>query len=152
MKPTIKDIERLVSALMETVQNIERAKRKGMASQFVIIQTIAASPNTTISEISQETGLHLSYVTRQIQEIEKLGLVEIAVNPADRRSRLVKLSNAGTAEIDRLKKIGLQRFASFVSDWDGSDVRKLADLLERFERSKAKVVDQIPPPTRRDHT
>lgn len=149
MTPTTADIQRLVTALMECVRSIERAKRKGLASQLVLLQAIAAHKSAQPSALSVELGFHLSYLTRQIQALERTGFVDIQVNPKDGRSRLVKLTKSGRAELKRLTQIGLQRFALFVQDWTVTEVQTLASLLEKFEQSKADCSQREPPPRRR---
>lgn len=152
MKPTNDDVQRLVTALMECVRSIERAKRKGLASQFVIMQVLAAQKQALPSALSAETGFHLSYVTRQIQALERLGFVKVSANPADGRSRLVTLTKAGRAEIGHLAKVGLKRFSLFVADWDSSEVQLLASLLEKFEKSKADVNKRVQQPMGRTNS
>ncbi len=38
-----------------------------------------------------------------------------------------------------LQQMGLERFATFVADWEPDDVRMLTSLLEKLEQSKAAV-------------
>ena len=52
------------------------------------------------------------------------------------------------AEIERLKEQALQRFASFVADWDAKDVRTFTQLLIKFEQSKAHAVTAAKPSVR----
>jgi MarR family transcriptional regulator, temperature-dependent positive regulator of motility len=129
----------MVAALMATVTSIERAKSRGKASELVALQAIAAHGNVQPSTLSVELRLHQSSVTRQIQAFERAGFVKVAANPADGRSCHVSLTAAGRAELRRLTQFGLKRFALFVEEWDAKDVRTLARLLERFEKSKAEV-------------
>jgi hypothetical protein len=62
--------------------------------------------------------------------------------PDDARSLLVSLTAAGVAEQQRLREVGLDRFALFVAEVTPEEVRTLADLLEKLERSKAAVAAQ----------
>lgn len=41
--------------------------------------------------------------------------------------------------MDLLQQMGLERFATFVVDWEPDEVRMLTSLLEKLERSKAAV-------------
>jgi DNA-binding MarR family transcriptional regulator len=136
----------MVAALMTTVQNIERAKRRGLASELVALQAIAAHKRVQPSTLSGELGLHQSSVTRQIQALERAGRVKVTANPADGRSCFVELTGKGRAELGRLTQFGLKRFEMFVADWDASEVRTLARLLEKFEKSKAEATIRSPQP------
>ena len=150
MAPTSSDVKRMVAALMASVQSIERAKRRGLASQLVALQAIAAHKRVQPSTLSAELRLHQSSVTRQIQALERAGHVKVTANPADGRSCFVELTRSGRAELVRLTQFGLKRFALFVKDWDASEVRTLARLLEKLEKSKAEVVEREPQPMRRE--
>jgi DNA-binding MarR family transcriptional regulator len=144
--PSSSDIRRMVAALMASVQSIERAKSRGLASQLVALQAIAAHKRVQPSMLSAELRLHQSSVTRQIQSLERAGHVKVIANPADGRSCFVELTKSGRAELGRLTKFGLKRFAMFVADWDSSEVRTLARLLEKLEKSKAEVSRLSPQP------
>jgi DNA-binding MarR family transcriptional regulator len=63
--------------------------------------------------------------------------VVVTPNPADGRSCLVALTSTGVDELGRLTKVGLERFASFVSEWGPAQVRMLTGLLERLQHSMA---------------
>ncbi len=78
-------------------------------------------------------------MTRQVQELEDSGYVEVRIDPADARCLRVSLTRSGAREQQRLVQVGLDRFASFVADWEPDDVRTLTALLEKLERSKAAV-------------
>jgi DNA-binding MarR family transcriptional regulator len=143
------DVKRMVTALMATVTSIERAKRRGLASQLTMLQAIASRKRAVPSALSDELGLHQSSITRQVQSLERSGLVKVTANPADGRSCLVELTKAGRAELRQLTKFGLQRFALFVADWDAEEVRTMTRLLHKFESSKAEVASRDPQPPAR---
>lgn len=128
-----------MAALMASIRSTERASRKGDASRLMALYAVAANPECTPKSISEELGLHASSVTRQIQSLEDEGYVKVTADTEDRRSCRVALTAAGGREIVRLHEIGMQRFSSFVADWDVAEVRELTRLLIKLERSKAEV-------------
>jgi DNA-binding MarR family transcriptional regulator len=65
--------------------------------------------------------------------------VAVVANQEDRRSCHITLTEAGRDEMNRLTQIGLDRFATFVADWDAQEVQTLARLLLKLEASKAEV-------------
>lgn len=131
---------------MDCVRGIERAKRKGPASNLALLQAIAKLKKATPTALQAELGWHLSHVTRQIQSIQAEGLVRVSTHPGDARSRIVELTRLGKKELSHLTKIGLSRFALFLQGWDASEVRLLATLLEKFQESKAEAVQRHPQP------
>lgn len=139
MRPNHHDVENMVAALMTAVHSVERARRKGDASRLAALFVIAARPESSPKSISEELGLHPSSVTRQIQALEQDGHVKVKADPADGRSCRISLTASGKTEIERLKQVGLERFASFVAHWEPEEVRTLTRLLTKLELSKAAI-------------
>ena len=149
MKPSKQDVHQMVAALMTVVHSADRARRKGDASRLAALYVIALQPESTPKAISEELDLHPSSVTRQIQALEQAGHVKVIADPVDGRSCRVKLTASGQAEIERLKEIALQKFASFVANWDPQDVRTFTRLLIKFEQSKATATISAKPAGKR---
>jgi DNA-binding MarR family transcriptional regulator len=110
---------------------------------------IAVSPGIRPTEIATAQHVHPSQVTRQVRELESLALVRVTADPADRRSCRVTLTLAGVEESERLTDEGLDRFGSFVADWEPEEVRTLTRLLEKLEASKAALAARNRPPAGR---
>lgn len=139
-RPKQEDVEQLVVALFQVSAGLERGKqRNARASALTLLQVIAAMPDASPTELAAAVSLHQSSITRQVSTLEEAGFVSVAVNPHDRRSCRVALTETGQAELDRLYQIGMSRFATFVADWGAEEVRTFTRLLMKFEDSKAEV-------------
>jgi DNA-binding MarR family transcriptional regulator len=101
-----------------------------------VLQALTEPQGHRPSDIATALQVSPSLVTRHVQELEGDGLVAVTRDPADHRSCLVSLTAQGAAETRRLQEVGVARFASFVADWDASDVVTLTRLLERLEVDK----------------
>jgi DNA-binding MarR family transcriptional regulator len=145
MKPTRHDVLALAASLITVVSSIHRAVHKGDAATLGLLGAVAARQRVRPSDVALHLGVNQSSVTRQMQKLERLGLVKLQAAPSDGRSCHIVLTTAGRAEMRRLTSIGLDRFALFVKDWDARDVRTLARLLENFERSKSAAAGERPP-------
>jgi DNA-binding MarR family transcriptional regulator len=150
--PTRQDVEQLVAALFAVTSGLERARRQiPDAAALSALQVLAWAERQQPAQqvrpknIATALGVHRSAVTHQLQALEETGQVTLTVDPADRRSWFVALTDAGRAELDRLTTIGMNRFALFVADWDAHEVRTLTRLLVKFEASKAEVGRRAPP-------
>jgi DNA-binding MarR family transcriptional regulator len=150
--PTRQDVEQLVAALFAVTSGLERARRQiPDAAALSVLQVLAwaerqqPAQQVRPKDIATALGVHRSAVTHQLQALEETGQVTLTVDPADRRSWFVALTDAGRAELDRLTTIGMDRFALFVADWDAEEVRTLTRLLVKFEASKAQVGRRSPP-------
>jgi DNA-binding MarR family transcriptional regulator len=144
------DVRAMVTALFVTNAALDRARRqKKGASTLSLLQVVAATPGIRPSEIASAQDVHPSQVTRQVRELDSLGLVQVTADAADRRSCRVTLTPAGSAELQSLTDEGLDRFGSFVADWAPEEVRMLTSLLRKLEESKAAAAArQRPPPGR----
>jgi DNA-binding MarR family transcriptional regulator len=130
----------MVAALFTLNAGIDRARReRKAASALNLLQVIASGEAARPSEIASRQRVHQSLVTRQVREMEDAGYVTVNANPADGRSCLVELTPAGADELGRLTRVGLERFALFVSDWDTEEVRTLTALLEKLQRSMSSI-------------
>jgi DNA-binding MarR family transcriptional regulator len=150
VKASRDDVRAMVTALFVTNAALDRARRqKKGATTLSLLQLVAAAPGIRPSDIAAAQGVHPSQVTRQVRELDSLGLVRVTADTADRRSCRVTLTSAGSDELQSLTEVGLDRFASFVADWEPEEVRMLTALLQKLEQSKAAAaLRQRPPPGR----
>lgn len=139
MEPDGDDVREMAAALMAVISSTQRASRTGDAATLAALQIVAMRGPVRPSDIAAELGVHQSTVTRQVQALAHDGLVHVTIDPGDRRSCTVALSEKGLEEAQRLMDYGLARFAKFVEGWDASEVRTLARLLRKLEESKARV-------------
>lgn len=143
MKPTDEDVQNLVAAIFTVMEGIKRAiQRSPAASRLSTLQMIASRPGIRPSEIATELRLNQSSITRQIQDLESKGYVTVTSDLQDQRARCLTLTDSGRDTMTKLNKFGLNRFSSFVADWEAEEVRKLTRLLIKFEESKAAVARQ----------
>ena len=150
MKASRDDVRAMVTALFVTNAALDRARRqKKGASTLSLLQLVAAAPGIRPSQIAAAQSVHPSQVTRQVRELDSMGLVHVTADTADKRSCRVTLTAAGSDELHSLTEQGLDRFASFVADWEPEEVRMLTALLQKLEESKAAAAArQRPPPGR----
>jgi DNA-binding MarR family transcriptional regulator len=150
VKASSDDVRAMVTALFVTNAALDRARhQKKGASTLSLLQVVAATPGIRPSEIASAQDVHPSQITRQVRELDSLGLVQVTADAADRRSCRVMLTPAGSHELQSLTDEGLDRFGSFVADWEPEEVRMLTSLLRKLEESKAAAAArQRPPPGR----
>ena len=67
-------------------------------SEYLVLNQLYIAPNQKMrrSDLAEQVGLSPSGITRLINPMEKIGLVEKEDNPRDARVSLVTLSAAGT--------------------------------------------------------
>lgn len=103
-------------------------------SEFCILHQLFLSPQQRLSriELAGAVGLSASGITRLLQPLEKIQLVEKEQNARDARQSLVKLSASGQ-QIYQDARQSLGFFASqFVSPLTTKQQETLAELLTRL--------------------
>jgi DNA-binding MarR family transcriptional regulator len=150
VKASRDDVRAMVTALFVTNAALDRARRqKKGASTLSLLQLVATAPGIRPADIATAQGVHPSQITRQVRELDSQGLVHVTADTADKRSCHVTLTAAGSDELHSLTEEGLDRFASFVADWEPEEVQMLTSLLQKLEQSKAATAArQRPPPGR----
>ena len=100
-------------------------------SEFQVLRQLVNAPNNQMRrvDLAEQVGLTASGVTRLLNPMEKIGLVEKQINPRDARVSLVALSSAGqriydeaqisfeassSSLFDRLGKAKLTTFSKLV--------------------------------------
>src|ERR1700722_20198745 len=87
----------MVTALFVTNAALDRARRqrKG-ASTLSLLQLIASVPGIRPADIAAAQGVHPSQITRQVRELDSLGLVHVTADATDKRSSRATLTTAGS--------------------------------------------------------
>ena len=130
----------MVVALFAVVGGLKRVQRGNLpANRLALLHVVAAYGKVRPSAMAAELQLNQSSITRVVQALADEGAVTVRGDPQDARACLVSLTPSGHKELERLHKIGLARFAKFVSGWDAEEVRAFTLLLRKFEESKAGV-------------
>lgn len=88
-----------------------------------------------MSALVAELGVEKSTLTRQIDAVVRLGLVERLPDPHDARARLVSLTDAGRDQLSVQREAALADWRERLSRWDPADVRQLTTLLRRLAAS-----------------
>lgn len=81
----------------------QRLSAHGLSfSEFQVLHALKAAPGQTMRRIdlAEAVGLTASGVTRLLQPMEKIGLVQKEAHPRDARMSLVKLTKAGATIYD----------------------------------------------------
>ena len=89
--------------------------------QFAMLMMIAAAKDDTLGALAIEAGLDPSTLTRNLQGLEKLDLVEIASIDEDLRRRAVWLT-----------EIGARRVSAAIPAWDEAQREVVAILGAKF--------------------
>jgi DNA-binding MarR family transcriptional regulator len=91
----------------------------------------------TIGELAEAVGITQPGVTRSIRQLTDLGFVRSRLAPDDQRRRIVSLTGAGQAAVDRAKTTVWPRVERAVADLCDGLEGSLLDQLAALEDSLA---------------
>ncbi|GHI92696.1 MULTISPECIES: MarR family winged helix-turn-helix transcriptional regulator [Streptomyces] len=98
----------------------------------VLLSLRTADRALRIGEIADRMQVVGPHVTRQVQTLEKRGLVRRVADPHDRRASLIEPTGSGTEAANRYVTSLLGWFAEALADWPRQDRDDLARLLTRL--------------------
>jgi len=138
-----KDRLRLWLRLLATTRLIEGEIRGRLRSDFdqtlprfdVMAQLNAAPGGLSMSELSTRLMVSNGNVTGIVDRLVQEGLVSRTAAPGDRRSLVVKLTDAGQTSFDAMAKVHERWIADLTQGLDAASVRELGQLLGQLKHS-----------------
>jgi DNA-binding MarR family transcriptional regulator len=139
---TIADLEREVAVFVR--QECAASGRLGReahpdltAAAYGLLVHLAERGRHRPTEIAEHMGIASPVVSRRLQLLETLGLMERFPVPNDGRAYLVGLTDEGRHRVAEVQDVRSRRLGELVESWPERDVRTLAELLAKFNGSAA---------------
>ncbi|MFF4902757.1 MarR family winged helix-turn-helix transcriptional regulator [Streptomyces sp. NPDC001068] len=82
--------------------------------------------------LAELLGVDMSVTSRLVTHLADRGWIDRSPDPADRRSRILRLTPEGRARLAELSDRTAQELARRLSDWNDEDIRRLTSLLSRL--------------------
>ena len=98
---------------------------------FGVLVIIEANPDLKQSELARATQLDRSTVVTVIDNLERRGLVERRVALHDRRSNAIRLTDAGTALLRKLKRQVNQHEKRLLQNFSATERETFLALLKK---------------------
>jgi DNA-binding MarR family transcriptional regulator len=98
----------------------------------VLVTLRSADRPLRVGEVAERMQVVGPHVTRQMNELERRGLVRRLADPHDQRARLIELSPEGGEAADRYLRSILGWFGDVLAEWPAQDRRDFGRLLGRF--------------------
>ena len=126
-----------VRQLAEAVTALVEGAYRGMARTFDLtriglLRLAASGEPVRPSDAADALDVNPSTVTRYARTLEEEGFVRITGDPADRRSCLISVTDAGAAQLDRFADAGVDVFGAVIHDWSAEDVREFCRLITQL--------------------
>ncbi|MFD6288567.1 MarR family winged helix-turn-helix transcriptional regulator [Streptomyces sp. NPDC060205] len=91
----------------------------------------------SIGQLTELLGVDMSVTSRYVAQLTMLHWVDRRPDPADRRSRILRLTADGRARSAELNELRTTELAARLADWSDQDISQLASLLSRFRTDLA---------------
>jgi DNA-binding MarR family transcriptional regulator len=85
-----------------------------------------------VSDLAACAHVGVSTMSRHVTELTTAGLLERVLGPGDGRTHMVRLTDKGRAEIERVRATMTTRLAPLLDGWTEDDVDHLAGQLDRL--------------------
>jgi DNA-binding MarR family transcriptional regulator len=101
-------------------------------STYTLLFHLVANGPQRARALAECSYVDPSTVSRQVDQLVRLGLVERRADPADGRATLLAATEAGCAVHRRLQDVRARMVADLLDDWAPEDVERLTALLGRL--------------------
>ncbi|MER6310147.1 MarR family transcriptional regulator [Streptomyces sp. NPDC001657] len=88
-----------------------------------------------MSQLAELMAIDMSVTSRHVAHVCERGWIEREPDPADKRSRLLRLTPSGTEMLQELSTRYTAALARYLGDWSDDDVGLLNELLARLRTS-----------------
>lgn len=105
--------------------------RLDLPAYSLLVRLFTDGPRRS-GELARELGVDKSTMSRQVQALEREGLVERLDDPEDRRAALIQLSAEGSRSVQAERTKRRQALRGLLSAWSPEDRATFATLLARL--------------------
>ncbi|MET8981522.1 MarR family transcriptional regulator [Streptomyces sp. NPDC004539] len=85
-----------------------------------------------MTHLAELLAVDMSVSSRHVAHLVEHGWIERAADPADKRSRILRLTPAGRQKLAELSRRSVELLAERLGDWSEADVEQLTLLLTRL--------------------
>jgi len=101
-------------------------------SQFHLLKLISLNGTHQVGDVAQFLGVSAPAATKNIDKLERLGLVARRSSTEDRRATLLASSPKGRRLVQRYDALKTERLEPVLEGFSEQELAQLARLLERF--------------------
>jgi DNA-binding MarR family transcriptional regulator len=128
---------RRVRELTLTWREVTRTSFPTGMSGLAVLTLADQKGDLRVSDLAACAHVGVSTMSRHVTELTTAGLLERVLGPGDGRTHMVRLTDAGRAEIERARATVTARLAPLLDGWTEDDVDHLAGQLDRLSHDLA---------------
>ena len=128
--------EAAADRLVLTFLQVKRRERRQSGSLWqgehgVLMYLCSVPDGVRPGKIAKDLHIGSGGVANLLNGLEEKGWIERSMSPTDRRSVIVRLSEAGRAKVEQQKREGRQRIARMLAQLGREDTEELQRILEK---------------------
>jgi DNA-binding MarR family transcriptional regulator len=132
--------ERLAGELFRLVRLVERSKAQAAAAKpehleravFGLLVQLVDNGPMRLTALAEAVYVDVSTVSRQVNQLVGLGLVQRQADPKDGRASLLAATTQGRDCLIKARRHRNQRIAALTADWSPQELTDLTRLLNKF--------------------
>ncbi|MFD4525038.1 MarR family winged helix-turn-helix transcriptional regulator [Streptomyces sp. NPDC058470] len=105
------------------------------AGSATVLTLLGRYGEMRMSRLAELLAVDMSVTSRHVAHVADRGWIERSADPADKRSRILRLTPAGHARLDELSRRTSHLLADRLSDWSDHEVGLLIHLMGRLRES-----------------
>ncbi|GAA1359141.1 MarR family winged helix-turn-helix transcriptional regulator [Streptomyces beijiangensis] len=115
-----------------------------------VLTLISRHGEMRMSKLAELLAVDMSVTSRHVAHVAERGWIERFPDPADKRSRILRLTPAGEDMLEDLSQRSIDALAHTLDDWSDDEVGQLNVMLARLRHSFDCKARAFPP--HHDHT
>jgi DNA-binding MarR family transcriptional regulator len=140
--PLFSALTRLETELWDAVDARLRQECGLPLGRYEAMAVVVSLGTSRVFDIASALSITVGGASKLIDRVEAAGYCSRKMNPGDRRSSLLELTPAGTAVVDRGRKVVEAELARwFTPTLTRQDASRLLDLLTRLRSAQRPSVD-----------
>ncbi|MGI5436411.1 MarR family winged helix-turn-helix transcriptional regulator [Streptomyces shenzhenensis] len=100
-----------------------------------VLTLLSRHGDMRMSKLAELLSVDMSVTSRHVAHVAERGWIERSPDPADKRSRILRLTPAGRSMTDELGRRSTALLAERLSDWTDDEVAQLIRLMTRLRDS-----------------
>ncbi|MEU6577715.1 MarR family transcriptional regulator [Streptomyces sp. NPDC046805] len=105
------------------------------AGSAAVLALLARHGDMRMSKLAELLAVDMSVTSRHVAHLVERGWIERSPDPADKRSRILRLTPDGEAMLDELSRRSTELLTERLSDWTDDEVGLLIGLMTRLRES-----------------
>ncbi|MCX4590858.1 MarR family transcriptional regulator [Streptomyces sp. NBC_01549] len=105
------------------------------AGSAAVLTLLGRHGDMRMSKLAELLAVDMSVTSRHVAHVADRGWIERLPDPADKRSRILRLTDTGRERLIELSRRSSQLFADRLSDWSDHEVGLLIHLMGRLRES-----------------